>query len=598
MRDDPAPAPVPGAPRSTRDEGFSLVEVVVALALLAVVATAALQLFVNGTRTARHQAQGLTAVTVANDGMEAALAVAPLEVSGVSGLVRGRTQAAVTAAVTAAQSLGVEGLGAGYPVWDPAATASSVPAVPVSRTTVVEGLTYTVRTLVAACYRPTAVASAACGAVAGQTADPVTQPAGTTRLLRVTVVVSWDPVGGTCTASAPCRYQTSSLVDGHADLPWNDITRPIAVDDQAAADLGTSVVLDVLGNDLIGPVSNNPVTSLMMAAGSGTVALQADGKVKYTAPTNAAGVMTFTYVLRDQAGRLSNTGTGRVSVRPRAVADSASTVQATAVTIPVTANDVATPASVQVVSGPTGGTATVQGTSVVLTPPGTTGTVTFQYTVTDTAGLVSAPATVTVAVTAYPEPLVQDLTIDAPAGSPAADLALVTRTGNPAGYLFEVLSMTVPTGQLTVGGAPATSGAIGTAVGFTPSTTAVGTSTFTYRVRTPDGVRVSQTRTVTLRVLPAPAPDTFTVPVGSTSLLGVGTNDVPNAYDTVVTLAGASAPSCGTFATTQPNPSAGRIAFTAPATATTCTFTYTTKGAGTTGALVSPPVTVTVQVGS
>ena len=115
-REDPPAAP---------DAGFTLVEVVVSLALITVIATAALAFFVQGLRTAKHQTQSLSATAVATDAMERAFSVPPQYVAGVSGLVRGRTQAAVQGSWTAGGALGVQGLAQTYPSWDPVATASS-----------------------------------------------------------------------------------------------------------------------------------------------------------------------------------------------------------------------------------------------------------------------------------------------------------------------------------------------------------------------------------------------------------------------------------------------------------------------------------------
>jgi hypothetical protein len=92
---------------------------------------------------------------------------------------------------------------------------------------------------------------------------------------------------------------------------------------------------------------------------------------------------------------------------PVAAADTATSSNDAAVTINVVANDTDSdgtinPASVQITTNPTHGTAVVQSDgSIVYTPTaGYSGTDSFGYTVADNQGAVSAPAQVTVTVTA------------------------------------------------------------------------------------------------------------------------------------------------------------------------------------------------------
>jgi hypothetical protein len=104
--------------------------------------------------------------------------------------------------------------------------------------------------------------------------------------------------------------------------------------------------------------------------------VQTDGQIFYVAPTNASGIKTFTYSLKDQSGRESNDATVRVRVMPKAVNDSATTSINTAVTIPVTANDLGSPKTVTIVDKPAGVSATASGTSIVFNPGSNVGTVT------------------------------------------------------------------------------------------------------------------------------------------------------------------------------------------------------------------------------
>ncbi|NEC92980.1 prepilin-type N-terminal cleavage/methylation domain-containing protein, partial [Streptomyces sp. SID12501] len=140
------------------DEGFSLVEVVAALAVVGIVAAAALYFFVNGTRSVTHQSRSQSAVTVATEAMEDAFAVSakPVTKGGTtfSGLLLDRPQAAVTAAWSSAQAAGLDGLDQTYPAWDANPTAGKAPAVPIERTTRLGGVEYTSTILIGTFYRP------------------------------------------------------------------------------------------------------------------------------------------------------------------------------------------------------------------------------------------------------------------------------------------------------------------------------------------------------------------------------------------------------------------------------------------------------------
>lgn len=194
--------------------GMTLIEVIVAISIMGIIATAVVGLSITSqTSAAAQQRQGL-AVTIANEAMEhvSAQAAGTNSVTGESYLFRGRTQAAVSVNWTA--NAGVGGLSDTYAGWDSAAVASSAPVVPISSGATRSGTKYTTDTLIGTCYQAT---SGTGNCVRPTSSNPAAAPAGTTRIIRVIVVVRWTAGTG---CAAGCAYQTTSLVDPHFDLQW------------------------------------------------------------------------------------------------------------------------------------------------------------------------------------------------------------------------------------------------------------------------------------------------------------------------------------------------------------------------------------------
>jgi Tfp pilus assembly protein PilV len=202
------------AGRLGRDEGLSLLEVVVAVALVTIVMTASATLCLTGIAAASAQERRQVAVTIASGMMESvgAQSVATNPATGVSGLYTGRTSTAVSAVWTANAS--TVGIAQTYSAWDPTATLASVPVIPITNTTTQAGTTFTIQTLMGPCYEPKTGGD--CTVVTGATGSVT--PSGYTPLIRVVVVVSWT-AGNSCAASG-CRYTTSSLFDPNSDLGW------------------------------------------------------------------------------------------------------------------------------------------------------------------------------------------------------------------------------------------------------------------------------------------------------------------------------------------------------------------------------------------
>jgi prepilin-type N-terminal cleavage/methylation domain-containing protein len=197
------------------DSGLSLMEVIVAIAIMTVVATAAASLSLNGVKTVANEERSQVAVTVANNYMEqvSGWSVAVNTATSVSSLYNGRSKGDVQAAFLANASR--PGVAETNAVWDSTVpvAASVAPAstgsLPVTSVTVENGTTYSVSTLIGSCYQQTTSTSGSCMAAAGTAPDP---------MIRVIVIVKWT-AGSQCAASG-CYYQTSTLLDPSSDLEW------------------------------------------------------------------------------------------------------------------------------------------------------------------------------------------------------------------------------------------------------------------------------------------------------------------------------------------------------------------------------------------
>ncbi len=603
-------------PKSGHDDGFTLVEVIVALVLLGIVATAALYFFISGMRSTTNLQRQQNAVTVANEAMEMAYAVEPrdsIAVAKTPSIVLGRNQTAVQGAFAAAAALGIEGVPDTYPVWDPTATASSTPTLPLTFTRNHSGMTYNVSLLVGSCFRSASVVNPdqTCTRLAAYTGDPgdAGTPSGMVRMLRITAVVTWEPTSGDCPGGT-CSYALSGLIDRSGDLKWNQVIHPVAVDDFEFFDQGESRPIVVLTNDIIGPVSSSPVT-LLSSPAAGTAAAGADGKVTYTAPTNASGIYPFTYRIKDARGDQSDPATITVTVPPKSAPDNGNGYVGVPLNLAVTGNDIGTPASVQIVSEPNHGTVSVSGLTVRYTGA-SPGVDSFVYHYTDASGQVSPNATVTLVVEAF---TVQDQIVQVNArGGTTPDewssltVLMIGANPNPSDIRIVVEGATPTSGQLRLGGSvysttqtTATSPAVAT-VEYDPAVNVIGEYSFKYRLQRVSTGVVSDTKTMTIRVVPVAAADAVSTVLqrSGTRDIQISANDRPSVFlgatNTTVQLSstikcdGGSAVTFGTH-----NLAAGVVRVVLPYTKwnRSCSFTYTLVGAGTLSGLTSGPVTVT-----
>lgn len=197
--------------RARRDDGFSMVEMIVALVVIAIVATASIGFFLNNIRGVNNQRQHQEAVYLADQQLQ------NVESLPVAKLVQGRTQTEVTAlySTPAATALKVVGqddtTNSGN--WDTTASAPGSEVVPLSETQTVNHVPYTLTTFIDVCWY--ANSSGICGP---------TKTSKTDEEYRVSIYETWSGPGS---CSKGCNYTTSTLIDPTADPTFDsNISQP------------------------------------------------------------------------------------------------------------------------------------------------------------------------------------------------------------------------------------------------------------------------------------------------------------------------------------------------------------------------------------
>ena len=193
----------------------------------------------------------------------------------------------------------------------------------------------------------------------------------------------------------------------------NDIP-PVAVDDTATVQVGSTVTTNVIANDTVGDTVLDPVSVVIATQPTqGSVAVNpTTGVITYT-PSATTGTFTYTYTVADMDGDVSNVATVTVTVNPanatppNVINDTASITQGVTSTVNVLANDSdsdgidtgsVTVTTSSPASGPIG-TVNANGSITFDATNAAPETYTYTYTVSDVNGATSS-GTITLTVNA------------------------------------------------------------------------------------------------------------------------------------------------------------------------------------------------------
>jgi len=215
-----------------------------------------------------------------------------------------------------------------------------------------------------------------------------------------------------------------------------------------------------------------------------------------------------------------------IDATPVAQADSVTTVQDTATTIDVQANDTGlsdTPLSMTVSTNASNGSTNIVGNTISYTPnPGFFGEDSFEYTLTDNDDdSASAIVTVTVIAAANATPV----TMNDSATTPQDPLVSINVQANDTGLSDTPLSMTVSTNASN-----GSTNIVGNAIQYTPNAGFFGEDSFEYTLTDKDGDSDNATVTVTVteaasNVTPVANDDVVSTPQDTLASINVQAND-------------------------------------------------------------------------
>ena len=196
--------------QSDRSGGFSLIEVIVALALILFVMTSSVVFFVRSLQSSSGQQSRQAAISLSDQAIELARA------QPVASLLDGRDQATATTQWAALPAAAAAAKAASALVWDtpPVAPTVAVPFSTANQTTFVNNTQYTVDTAIGGCW-VTATAPVRCTA-------PATPPTPTPNVYRIIVDVHWPAKQGqSCGTALRCDYIVTTLRDASTDPVFN-----------------------------------------------------------------------------------------------------------------------------------------------------------------------------------------------------------------------------------------------------------------------------------------------------------------------------------------------------------------------------------------
>jgi len=278
---------------------------------------------------------------------------------------------------------------------------------------------------------------------------------------------------------------------------------PVAVNDTATTNEDTYIDVAVMANDYdLDTGDTITLNNVVTGPSHGTAAINGTN-IRYTPAANYNGSDSFTYNIRDNTSRISNTATVSMTVNsvpdnPIAVNDAAATPQGVVVDVAVMTNDYDpdtgdTITINSVVAQPAHGTAAINGNNIRYAPEASYvgPTDSFTYNIRDNTSRISNTATVTVTISAETAPVASNDTYAASEDTTlniAAPGVLSNDTDDDP--ITAVLSATVSHGTLTLNSNGSFS--------YTPSANWFGADTFTYRAY--DGILYSNTAIVTINV--------------------------------------------------------------------------------------------------
>ena len=278
---------------------------------------------------------------------------------------------------------------------------------------------------------------------------------------------------------------------------------PEAKDDSAATKESKPVTIDMENNysDKDGDVDHSSL-AIKTNGGKG-FAKFVNGKLVYQPNKGEVGTDTITYTVTDKNGNVSEDATITINIDAPPVAneDEADTRHNTPVEIDITANDTDLDGdldknSVVITQPGTKGTVTIgEDGKLIYTPnPGATGTDTITYTVKDKNGNVSNEATVTINIDAPP------VAVDDKAATKESVPVTIDVLANDTDLDKDIDPSTL---VIKTNGSKGTATIVDGKLVYTPNAGEVGTDTITYQVFDKNG-NVSNEATVTVDIDAAP----------------------------------------------------------------------------------------------